>query len=292
MLSKDPIVQAPAFSQSYNGYAYAWNNPLKYNDPSGYANALSQDAYIPYEDRRGGWGGPVYDPMSEVFSRSWSRNPHNTVTSLAGYSMSYNWIRAWWPSTPPDGDNPGPESSNLLPTSHVGLFGLQSAYQANLGVTFFNRPQREAFAQGGGTPDWVNRTIGATSATNGYFQAGYLNDAKQTYKYAQRINGKVRSANTITRANRISSLSSAKNLSRVGGGLTFLAAGATVYDGLTGEAGWQNHHTADLAVTGAIYLTAASFPVVGWIAGGLYFAADLTTQYYTGKSITQNLFNP
>lgn len=146
--------------------------------------------------------------------------------------------------------------------------------------------------QSGGLPNWVHNTLGAASATNGYLHAGYLNDAKQKYKYAQRINGKVRSASTITRANRISSLSTARGLSRIGGGLTFLAAGATVYDGLIGEAGWQNHHTADLLVTGAIYGTAAAFPVVGWIVGGLYFAADLTTQYYTGKSITENLFDP
>jgi hypothetical protein len=146
--------------------------------------------------------------------------------------------------------------------------------------------------QGGGTPDWVINTLGAASATTGYFQAGYLNDANQTFKYGQRINGKVRSASTITRANRISSLRTARSLTRVGGGLTILAAGATVYDGVTGEAGWQNHHTADLVVTGTIYGTSAAFPVVGWIAGGLYFGADLTTQYYTGKSITQNIFAP
>ncbi len=35
-LSADPHVQAPHASQSYNRYAYALNNPLKYTDPSGY----------------------------------------------------------------------------------------------------------------------------------------------------------------------------------------------------------------------------------------------------------------
>ncbi len=83
-----------------------------------------------------------------------------------------------------------------------------------------------------------------------------------------------------------------RNLGRIGTGLAVLGAGATVLDGLTNQNGWQNHHTADLAIQGAIYGTALAFPVVGWIAGAVYFAADLTTQYYTGKSITQNLFNP
>ncbi len=34
-LGVDPIVQAPDYSQSFNGYSYCWNNPLKYTDPSG-----------------------------------------------------------------------------------------------------------------------------------------------------------------------------------------------------------------------------------------------------------------
>jgi RHS repeat-associated protein len=34
-LSPDPFVQAPDFSQSFNRYSYAWNNPLKYTDPTG-----------------------------------------------------------------------------------------------------------------------------------------------------------------------------------------------------------------------------------------------------------------
>ena len=35
-LSPDPIVQAPAFSQSWNRYSYVMNSPMSYTDPSGY----------------------------------------------------------------------------------------------------------------------------------------------------------------------------------------------------------------------------------------------------------------
>ena len=34
-LSPDPYVQAPYFSQNFNRYSYAWNNPLRYTDPNG-----------------------------------------------------------------------------------------------------------------------------------------------------------------------------------------------------------------------------------------------------------------
>ncbi len=36
MLSPDPFVQSPDYTQSYNRYSYCMNNPLKYTDPSGY----------------------------------------------------------------------------------------------------------------------------------------------------------------------------------------------------------------------------------------------------------------
>ena len=40
-LSPDPVTQAPENGQNYNRYAYAFNNPLKYTDPSGYEFTLA-----------------------------------------------------------------------------------------------------------------------------------------------------------------------------------------------------------------------------------------------------------
>jgi RHS repeat-associated protein len=43
-LSPDPFVQAPGFTQSFNRYAYVFNNPLSYADPSGYAASNADGA--------------------------------------------------------------------------------------------------------------------------------------------------------------------------------------------------------------------------------------------------------
>ena len=50
-LSPDPFVQAPYQTQSYNRYAYVFNNPMKYVDPSGY-NAMKEfnSPYIEMQD--------------------------------------------------------------------------------------------------------------------------------------------------------------------------------------------------------------------------------------------------
>ena len=49
-LSPDPIVQVPDFTQAYNGYAYAMNNPLSYKDPNG-------ESFILVAAIIGGWIG-------------------------------------------------------------------------------------------------------------------------------------------------------------------------------------------------------------------------------------------
>ncbi|MBU2466903.1 MAG: RHS repeat-associated core domain-containing protein, partial [Bacteroidetes bacterium] len=58
-LSPDPFVQAPEYSQNYNRYSYAWNNPLKYIDPSGYhvlPNKYDNNSWLAPPIKGGGGG--------------------------------------------------------------------------------------------------------------------------------------------------------------------------------------------------------------------------------------------
>ena len=65
-LSPDPLVQFPAFSQSWNRYSYVNNTPTSFTDPSGFAipeptrEEESIDEIIVYGQRGGGisFGGP------------------------------------------------------------------------------------------------------------------------------------------------------------------------------------------------------------------------------------------
>ncbi len=72
-LSPDPYVQSPTYSQNYNRYSYCLNNPLKYNDPSGYKWKWWQTAL---------GIGMLIDPVS------------TTATAFAGWSSVENTIIA------------------------------------------------------------------------------------------------------------------------------------------------------------------------------------------------------
>ena len=97
------------------------------------------------------------------------------------------------------------------------------------------------------------------------------------------------SGRTGVPANLLVSNTLSKSLTRAGVGLSAVSALITVADGYNN--GWKNHHTADLIVNGTLTTLSIVCPVAGLVAGGLYFVGDITSQYFTKKSLTQNLFD-
>lgn len=66
-LAVDPFIQDPSASQSFNGYSYCFNNPLKYIDPSGYV--LENPVSIALELLSSPYGGS-WKPGSLTVERS------------------------------------------------------------------------------------------------------------------------------------------------------------------------------------------------------------------------------
>ena len=86
-------------------------------------------------------------------------------------------------------------------------------------------------------------------------ELSYLNDAKQVFKYGQRIDGNVRSAETLTRANRISSTSTAKYLGYAGKALGIYGAydaGTKLLNDPTNPSNWIKFGSS----TGMLFLKA------------------------------------
>ena len=96
-LSPDPFVQAPTYSQNYNRYSYALNNPLKYTDPSGYTYGAPLDFKL---------GRGAFAPMGTTFQmgingqityafNTFANSGHSTqfeLVSTANYDNRGNFV--------------------------------------------------------------------------------------------------------------------------------------------------------------------------------------------------------
>ncbi len=108
MLSPDPVTQAPEFGQNYNRYTYAFNNPLKFKDPSGFSSEFAHKWRT--------WA--EFDPWEETYSDIWAMEL---------------WTNNWTPPTllvvrPPKKEVGDTISSDTVnPTSEITATGLGHA---------------------------------------------------------------------------------------------------------------------------------------------------------------------
>jgi RHS repeat-associated protein len=108
-LSRDPVVQFPHSTQSYNRYTYALNNPLSWVDPSGFSveRHLALRSDLPTISITQCWGActPAEPPSSGDQGHPGDK-PHSTSTppGATGAKRPSPWSAPCLPWEMPSGD--------------------------------------------------------------------------------------------------------------------------------------------------------------------------------------------
>ena len=259
-------------------YRYGYNNPILYRDLFGLIEGSGSQAYTGYVKRTD--GSIYFDPL--VHDQK-DLDPNSALTYLGKRLIG----------TKQDGSKVWFDENNNSTTTDPGWENLS-------GVTITGKSRRSA--------DWFS-TENILSYSGGVFDI-YENTifSKRKFEYKPSKGPNAAEWTTIWKTNKAEELvrnvnsledgylvlknfknaaakyNLGKNISRAGKILGAASLVATVLDAHAN--GWQGHHVADLALGAAF-----TFCPALWGVGLAYLAADLTTQYFTGKSITENLLD-
>jgi hypothetical protein len=138
-------------------------------------------------------------------------------------------------------------------------------------------------AQGGGD------LSGTDKAGYGMSAFGFANGAKtEIIDYAVRSGSSqagIRAELQVLGKTGARYLNAAKGLSKSAGIIGVAVTGIDAYN----KGQWENHHTADVLIgLGTTFMLSGPW---GWAAAGAYFLIDVGVKSYSGKSITENLFD-
>lgn len=240
-------------------YSYVLNNPTRYTDPTGNAynggtwsygaGATFAANYNNHTAEYAAWeqffNAEKADMMRELMPQS------GGGTSIAEVNMGDGYT--------PIGDN---SSSAFVQNYYAFRAGLiRYRYEHIISGTYL-LPEVVIYvkrsAQGGGGSSDKDIYLDIAGVVVSGMELSYLNDAKQVLKSGQRIDGKVRSAETLTRANRISSTATAKYLGYVGKALGIYGAydaGTKLLNDPSNPANWVKFG----ASTGMLFMKANPF---------------------------------
>jgi RHS repeat-associated protein len=95
-IQPDDVIQSPDNLQNYNRYAYCFNNPLRYNDPTGH---YGEDPTYGYYASGYSFGATTYGSVNYLgysanYSASWSQSGYGSVTYDA-QNITYSYGSSW-----------------------------------------------------------------------------------------------------------------------------------------------------------------------------------------------------
>lgn len=293
MLSRDPIVQYPGYSQNYNRYSYTFNNPLKYTDPSGYQAETYLEhmrdtydsegmgfnyrgQYFAYSTESGSYtgasGGVIAGPNPYTYNWSNGKYYDSKGNEVSYFEVHNNFVL---PNATPIKEKYGHwvGKTRIISTTEFNGEGIQPCPPTTIETIQWWIPYG---SDGGG--DIVNSGISAQEAAYGITTLGLS------------ISGKTELFRALEGSKNLPKYF--KGVSKFSMSLGFAGLGVTTLDGFTNPNGWQNHHTADLLIQGGMLTIATFLPGVGWVVAGGYFVSDLIFQHYhDGQGITEYYFD-
>jgi len=294
-------------------YSFSGDNPVAYNDPTGaYRQSNITISPITY-----GWGAQSLHGSDDINTASFGGfggfganddgspifDPTGINTALAAPNPSGGDPAAAYRLLLAAGLTPGQADPNLV----TEVMQTQYAMTANsVSVVIY--------------PDGV-QVSGIANSDDGYFTVHYSNDDiinaisnyLGNYDQEEESNGlelaaKVWETTAVTYETTIQGVAAGQKLANtllktsikavsleskaVSGTMGLVSIGFTVADAAVGGE-WQNHHTADVLVSVAevgLALFETTSPI-GWAFGAGMFIGNLISEHYTGKSITENLFD-
>lgn len=305
-------------------YHYAGNDPISFNDPSGLARRQQNNGGFGDESERrqdgtsGGWGMDAGGSASAWRDGAGSSGNSfwDVVRRLFGFSDGGYWV------------NNGVGSFTRY-TSQTEAFYAASDYADQFGLWGKNGYAASfelaamAFSLESKQPLPLRATEVVGNRITGYRGEPYSNTAWLTERLnrawgidpgaEQKINGPSFWKMTADGMLNMASLANETHLFQMTRGGTQIALSSKLayttsrsFGTKIGYAGviltpidaaikgqWQNHHTADMAISTA-FIIAGAIPGINLgvaVIGILYYAVDLGVQVKTGKSITENLLD-
>ncbi|HEY3404704.1 MAG TPA: RHS repeat-associated core domain-containing protein, partial [Ohtaekwangia sp.] len=296
------MLQIDPYASSYTSltpYNYGANNPIMLNDPSGgkvnvpYDVSMSYSQYtMMYGDPNivgGGSGGGFFRSsyMNSARDAAMDRaeNYGNEVVEFGGgveglaAGLNYLFLGGYL-----NGINNFTFEYNG--TNYGGFYELENGVVTSVSYSEVTLHESGGWVSTGG---WESFSVAESTdqpssnpdllqvigAVNGIFQMGTeiaINGTKPNYTGPVSWTNQIKAGQNFT-----------KKLGVLGMGITVVDAA------VKGE--WKPHHTADLVIGGVTTFLIASNPITATIVGG-YFLVDLGVQLYSGKSITEHLFDP